>query len=101
MEERMERVIKRTLEIEEQQYLCGKSGCALCALPQLEAAGITHLKLVGRGNYVEDMIRDIRNLKENRREEKETGGYIDQLDKKIFAGQPCGNNCIYNPGQFL
>ena len=54
------------------------------------------------------MIRDIRNLKaalgvleENRREEKETGGYIDQLDKKIFAGQPCGNNCIYNPGQFL
>ena len=108
MEERMERMIKRTLEIEEQQYLCGKSGCALCALPQLEAAGITHLKLVGRGNYVEDMIRDIRNLKaalgvleENRREEKETGGYIDQLDKKIFAGQPCGNNCIYNPGQFL
>ena len=106
MEERMERVIKRTLEIEEQQeqqYLCGKSGCALCALPQLEAAGITHLKLVGRGNYVEDMIRDIRNLKaalgvleENQREEKETGRYIDQLNKKIFDGQPCGNNCIYN-----
>ena len=111
MEERMERVRKRTLEIEEQQeqqYLCGKSGCALCALPQLEAAGITHLKLVGRGNYVEDMIRDIRNLKaalgvleENQREEKETGRYIDQLNKKIFDGQPCGNNCIYNPGQFL
>ena len=108
MEERMERVIKRTLEIEEQQeqqYLCGKSGCALCALPQLEAAGITHLKLVGRGNYVEDMIRDIRNLKaalgvleENQREEKETGRYIDQLNKKIFDGQPCGNNCIYNQG---
>ena len=108
MEERMERVIKRTLEIEEQQYLCGKSGCALCALPQLEAAGITHLKLVGRGNYVEGMIRDIRNLKdalgvleENQREEKETGRYIDQLNKKIFDGQPCGKNCIYNPGQFL
>ena len=80
----------------------------MCALPQLEAAGITHLKLVGRGNYVEDMIRDIRNLKaalgaleENRREEKETGRYIDQLNKKIFDGQPCGKNCIYNPGQFL
>ena len=103
MEERMERVIKRTLEIEEQQYLCGKSGCALCALPQLEAAGITHLKLVGRGNYVEDMIRDIRNLKAalgllegDQREEKEAGRYIDQLNKKIFDGQPCGNNCIYN-----
>ena len=70
-----------------------------------KAAGITHLKLVGRGNYVEDMIRDIRNLKgalgileENRREEKETGRYVDQLNKKIFDGQPCGNNCIYNQG---
>lgn len=54
------------------------------------------------------MIRDIRNLKAalgvlegNQREEKETGRYIDQLNKKIFDGQPCGNNCIYNPGQFL
>ena len=57
---------------------------------------------------MEDMIRDIRNLKaalglleRNQREEKETGRYIDQLNKKIFDGQPCGNNCIYNPGQFL
>lgn len=65
-------------------------------------------ELVGRGNYVEDMVRDIRNLKaalglleRNQREEKETGRYIDQLNKKIFDGQPCGNNCIYNPGQFL
>ena len=40
-------------------------------------------------------------LEENQREEKETGRYIDQLNKKIFDGQPCGNNCIYNPGQFL
>lgn len=30
------------------------------------------------------------------REEKETGRYIDQLNKKIFDGHPCGNNCIYN-----
>ena len=40
-------------------------------------------------------------LEENQREEKETGRYIDQLNKKIFDGQSCGNNCIYNPGQFL
>ena len=65
----------------------------------------THLDVYKRQ---EDMIRDIRNLKaalgvleENQREEKETGRYIDQLNKKIFDGQPCGNNCIYNPGQFL
>ena len=40
-------------------------------------------------------------LEENRREEKETERYVNQLNKKIFAGQLCGNNCIYNPGQFL
>ena len=40
-------------------------------------------------------------LEENQREEKEAGRYIDQLNKKIFDGQPCGNNCIYNPGQFI
>ncbi len=82
--------------------------CSVCAATAGGMAGITHLKLVGRGNYVEDMIRDIRNLKAalgilegNQREEKETGRYIAQLNKKIFDGQPCGNNCIYNPGQFL
>lgn len=31
-------------------YLCGETGCGLCRLYQLREAGITHLKLVGRGN---------------------------------------------------
>lgn len=44
-------------------YLCGETGCGLCALYRLRKAGITHLKLVGRGNYVDFMEKDIRNLK--------------------------------------
>ena len=32
-------------------YLCGATGCGLCALYRLREIGITHLKLVGRGNY--------------------------------------------------
>ena len=44
-------------------YLCGATGCGLCALYRLQKAGITHLKLVGRGNYVDFMEKDIRNLK--------------------------------------
>ena len=44
-------------------YLCGETGCGLCALYQLQKAGITHLKLVGRGNYTDFMERDIRNLR--------------------------------------
>ena len=41
----------------------GASGCGLCALPALCRAGVTHLKLVGRGNRPERMARDIRALK--------------------------------------
>ena len=44
-------------------YLCGETGCGLCALYQLKQAGITHLKLVGRGNYTDYMEKDIRNLR--------------------------------------
>lgn len=36
-------------------YLCGETGCGLCALYHLKQAGITHLKLVGRGNYTDYM----------------------------------------------
>ena len=42
----------------------GAGGCGLCALAALEQAGITHLKLVGRGNRPERMARDIRALRE-------------------------------------
>ena len=48
---------------DESGYLCGETGCGLCALYQLKKAGITHLKLVGRGNYVDYMEKDIRNLR--------------------------------------
>lgn len=41
----------------------GASGCGLCALSALERAGVTHLKLVGRGNLRERMVRDISALK--------------------------------------
>jgi len=38
----------------------GAGGCALCALPELQNAGITHLKIVGRGARTETMVRDVR-----------------------------------------
>lgn len=49
--------------VSEDGYLCGTTGCGLCTLKQLSDAGITHLKLVGRGNYTDFMERDIRNLR--------------------------------------
>ena len=52
-----------TNPVSEDGYLCGATGCGLCTLKQLSDAGITHLKLVGRGNYTDFMERDIRNLR--------------------------------------
>lgn len=49
--------------VSEDGYLCGATGCGLCTLKKLSDAGITHLKLVGRGNYTDFMERDIRNLR--------------------------------------
>lgn len=68
--ENMKRLQEETWEKEtdpsaydEDGYLCGENGCGLCALYQLKKVGITHLKLVGRGNYTEHMEKDIRNLR--------------------------------------
>ena len=78
-------------------YLCGETGCGLCALYQLKQAGITHLKLVGRGNYVDHMEKDIRNLRkaleildaaENEREFKCTL-------KRIVFPAGCSERCYY------
>ena len=52
-----------TNPVSEDGYPCGATGCGLCTLKQLSDAGITHLKLVGRGNYTDFMERDIRNLR--------------------------------------
>ena len=41
------------LTLDEEGYLCGATGCGLCALYALQRAGITHLKLVGRGNHAD------------------------------------------------
>ena len=52
-----------TNPVSEDGYLCVATGCGLCTLKQLSDTGITHLKLVGRGNYTDFMERDIRNLR--------------------------------------
>ena len=48
---------------DESGYLCGESGCGLCALKQLSNAGITFKARRTRGNYADFMERDIRNLR--------------------------------------
>lgn len=101
---------------EDEGYLCGKSGCGLCELPLLEEAGITHLKLVGRGNHVGDMLCDIQNLRSalnvlsqvdnEQKNWAETGGklqkqrkqqdYVQRMKTEIFQNKLCSGNCIYS-----
>ena len=78
-------------------YLPGASGCGFCALYRLKEAGITHLKLVGRGNYTDFMEKDIRNLRralDILKASKTEKDYINSM-KKILFPYGCSGNCYY------
>ena len=78
-------------------YICGETGCGLCALYQLQRAGITHLKLVGRGNYVNYMENDIRNLKQALKLldcAKNEADFINKMKAELFE-KGCSGNCYY------
>lgn len=99
------RKTKTTIAVEEKiapyvdEYLTGETGCGLCALYKLKKAGVTHLKVVGRGNYIEYAQKDIAGLKRALRileeyYEQGENAYIEQMKKKIFDGK-CSGNCYY------
>lgn len=85
------------IELFADEYLLGRSGCGLCVLWKLQDAGITHLKLVSRGNYTADTIEDIRRLKraisilENAPSE---AAYQKQMRRELFP-KGCSHNCYY------
>lgn len=95
---------ENTERYDETGYLCGETGCGLCALYRLKKAGITHLKLVGRGNYTDFMEKDIRNLRQalsvleevnhvQKVSDAETV-FIEKMKQKLFP-YGCSNNCYY------
>lgn len=77
----------------------GVSGCGLCALYRLREAGITHLKIVGRGNYPELTLRDVKMMKraltilEKSQSEEE---YISEMKSGLFDAD-CPGKCYYLP----
>lgn len=78
-------------------YLCGKSGCGLCALWDLQDAGITHLKAVGRGNYTAYMEKDIRNLRTALTilEQSPNKLQFQKAMKHTLFPKGCSQNCYY------
>ncbi len=82
---------------DEDGYLCGESGCGLCALKQLSDAGITHLKVVGRGNYADFMERDIQNLRQALNilaAAESDAAYRKRMKTELFPNG-CGHLCYY------
>lgn len=89
--------IPERLPYDEEGYLCGATGCGLCALYQLQRAGITHLKLVGRGNYTDFMERDIRNLRKALKilEQCDSEEMYQKIMKQTLFSKGCSGNCYY------
>lgn len=84
-------------EEQESKYVTGSTGCGLCALMKLKQAGITHLKLVGRGNYADDMEKDIRQLKRalDLLEECKAEEEFQRRVKQELFTTSCSRNCYY------
>lgn len=85
-------------ENEEDMYHLGSTGCGLCALKKLKEAGVTHLKVVGRGKYIDYMERDVKNLKRALKLlddiNYEDIDYDKKLKNTLFAGD-CSGECYY------
>lgn len=83
--------------LDEDGYLTGSTGCGLCALYRMKQVGITHLKLVGRGNYTDFMEKDIRQLRKAldilEKSDNELQ-YQREMKASLFP-DGCSQNCYY------
>ncbi len=81
----------------DEKYLTGRGGCGLCALWKLREAGVSHLKIVSRGNYSEDTLRDILaarralDILEDAADEK---AYVENMKRALFPSG-CSGCCYY------
>lgn len=82
---------------EQDPALFGSTGCGVCALYDLFQAGITHLKIVGRGNSPENMTRDIQMLKKAMAccEQSSSKEQFLQAATSFFRAD-CLHNCYYS-----
>lgn len=88
-----------TIRSEAQAYIPGQSGCGLCTLPALDAAGIDVLKVVGRGADTEEMIRDIMTLRKALslyEQKRDPARWKEEMTAVCFP-DGCGHECYYRP----
>lgn len=98
VDEEFEKYYEEEIEFEEnKEYVVGSTGCGICALKRLQECGVTHLKVVGRGNFIENMERDIRRLRESidmLDNIKSSEVYEDYVKNSIFNNK-CSKACYY------
>lgn len=84
-------------EYADEGYVLGSTGCGICSLKALKDAGITHLKVVGRGNSIDNMERDVRNLKKALNMVENINDEIIYKDtiKENFFKSKCSGDCYY------
>ena len=82
---------------DEDGCLTGSTGCGLCALYRMKQIGITHLKLVGRGNYTDFMEKDIRQLRKalDILEKSDNELQYQKIMKASLFPDGCSQNCYY------
>lgn len=94
-----EKQFEQACTYEEQDWsLTGATGCGLCALWRLRQAGITHLKLVSRGNYIDNTIRDIKALRTALEILEQSGTevqFVDKMKNTLFPCGKCSGSCYY------
>lgn len=81
----------------EDMYKLGATGCGICSLYRLKKAGVTHLKVVGRGNYIDYMERDVKNLKKAisiLECIEDYTSYEEKIKDTLFKGV-CSKECYY------
>lgn len=97
-------------ECENPSYILGSSGCGICSLKRLKDAGVTHLKVVGRGNSIDNMEKDVSGLRraldilkdsENKKSVDNKIGcpenritFEHKIKEDIFTGK-CSKECYY------
>lgn len=82
---------------DEDMYKLGATGCGICSLYRLKKAGVTHLKVVGRGNYIDYMERDVKNLKKAiaiLECIEDYKNYEEEIKDSLFKGG-CTKECYY------
>ncbi len=86
-----------TAETDPGNQLVGATGCGMCAIYDMIKMGMTHVKLVSRGNYAQDTIRDIKALKlaiQIAEAAESAEAYKKGMKKQIFP-KDCSHACYY------